>query len=242
MIIVTGAGGGIGAAVAKRLGTSSAVCVNYRTNARGAEAVVETIRAAGGRAIAVRADVGNENDVAQLLSIAERELGPLTGVVNNAGDTGGAATVDSLQMSDFDEACRSTLRSVVLMTKYAGTALIGHGRGGFIINVASTAARTGGAGEWVHYAALKAAVVTHTQGAAIELAPHGVRVNAVSPGLIDTPLHRRNGMPDRPARLSASIPLGRLGEPEEIAAAVAFLGSAEASFIAGANLEASGAR
>ncbi len=242
MIIVTGAGGGIGAAVARRLGASSPVCVNYRTNADGARAVAEAIRAGGGEAIAVQADVGNENDVVRLITTAEDELGPLTGVVNNAGDTGGAAKVDTVRMSDFDHACRSTLRSVVLMTKYAGAALIRHGRGGFIVNVASTAARTGGAGEWVHYAALKAAVVTHTQGAASELAPHGIRVNAVSPGLIDTPLHRRNGMPDRPSRLAPTIPLGRLGVPDEIAAVVAFLGSEDASFIAGANLEASGAR
>lgn len=242
MILVTGAGGGIGAAIARRLGASSRVCVNYRSNARGADAVVDSIRAGGGEAVALQADVGNENDVVNLIATAERLMGPMEGVVNNAGDTGGPATVNSLRISDFDVAYRSTLRSVVLMTKYAAATMVQRGRDGFIINVASTAARTGGSGEWVHYAALKAAVVTHTRGAAAELAPHGIRVNAVSPGLVDSPLHDRNGMPDRPERLRSTIPLGRLGTPEEIAAAVAFLSSPDASFVAGANLEASGGR
>jgi NAD(P)-dependent dehydrogenase (short-subunit alcohol dehydrogenase family) len=240
-VIVTGAGAGIGLAVARRLAADGhAVCLTYQTNREGAESGADAIVRADGRALAVGADVGHEPDVEDLFETA-RLLGPLRGVVNNAGDTGGMAGVSDVTTEQLDGCYHATFRSVALMTRGAARRLQGPG-GGFIVNVASTAARTTGAGEWVHYGAMKAAVLTLTLGAARELAPLGIRVNAVSPGLVDSPLHARNGDPGRPDRLRDSVPLGRVGRPEEIAAAVAFLASDEASFVAGANLEVCGAR
>ncbi len=245
MIVVTGASRGIGAAVAIRAARAGLpVCVNYRAHPEPAAAVVEQIRRLGGIAIAVQADVGQEDEVVRLFETAVSELGPLRLLVNNAGDTAGPARVLDIDAGQLDECYRTCLRSVVLCTREAGRHMASSrgGSGGVIVNIASTAARTGGAGEWVHYAAAKAAVIAHTVGAARELAPEGIRVNAVSPGLVNTDIHVRNGMPDRPERLRPTIPLGRLGKPHEIAEAVWFFCSDAATYAAGAVLEVCGAR
>lgn len=245
MIVVTGGGRGIGAAICLRAARDGTpVCVNYRRSRADADNVVAKIRSAGGRAIAVRADVSDEEEAGRLLRVATAELGPLTGLVNNAGSTGGLARVSDIDIAQADTAYRSVLRSVILCTRLATRYLATSrgGGGGAIVNVSSTGARTGGAFEWVHYAALKAAVNTHTWGAAQELAAEGIRVNAVAPGLIQTDLHRDNDVPDRPTRLRPTVPLGRIGAPEEIAETVVFLLSPASSYTTGAVVEVGGGR
>lgn len=245
MIIVTGAGRGIGAAIAElaaRAGT--AVCVNYRVSREQAEELAAGIAETGGRALAVQADVSVEADVERLFVTAQAELGPLTGLVNNAGVTGGLTRIVDLRVEQVDAAYASVLRSVIMCSRSAARIMATGrgGAGGAIVNISSTGARTGGAGEWVHYAALKAAVNTFTWGAAQELAADGIRVNAIAPGLVQTDLHRDNGVPDRPERLRSSVPMGRVGTPAEIAAAVCFLLSPSASYITGAVLDVGGGR
>jgi NAD(P)-dependent dehydrogenase (short-subunit alcohol dehydrogenase family) len=245
MIIVTGAGRGIGAAVAELAAREGhAVCINYRSSREQAEKLAAGIAEAGGRALAVHADVAVEADVCRLFDTAQAELGPLTGLVNNAGVTGGLARIVDLSIMQLDTAYRSVLRSVILCTRSAAQIMATGrgGRGGAIVNISSTGARTGGAGEWVHYAALKAAVNAFTWGAAQELAADRIRVNAVAPGLVHTDLHRDNGVPDRPERLRATIPMGRAGAPAEIASAACFLLSPDASYITGAVLDVGGGR
>jgi NAD(P)-dependent dehydrogenase (short-subunit alcohol dehydrogenase family) len=245
MIVITGAGRGIGAAIARRAAAGgAAVCVNYRTSRHAAETVATEICDAGGRAVAIGADVSVESEVEALFVRATAALGPITGVVNNAGTTGGLARIIDMDIDQADSAYRSVLRSVLLCTRAAARRMARSrgGSGGVVVNVSSTGARTGGGGEWVHYAAMKAAVNTFTWGAAQELAREGIRVNAVAPGLIQTDLHRDNGVPDRPDRLRDSIPLGRVGEPHEVAEAVLFLLSAASSYATGAVLEVGGGR
>jgi NAD(P)-dependent dehydrogenase (short-subunit alcohol dehydrogenase family) len=245
VVIVTGGSRGIGAAIcvlAAERGYD--VVVNYAGDAQAAEAVAEQVRQHGREALTARGDVSSEDDVRALFDAAET-LGPLTGLVNNAAITGNTP-------GRLDEQAVETVRRVLdvnvtgvflcareavrrMSTRYGGS-------GGAIVNVSSTAARTGSAGEWVHYAATKAAVDTLTFGLAQEVAREGVRVNAVAPGMIETGLHAAAGLPDRLARLAPRIPMGRAGRPEEIAEAVLFLLSPAASYAAGAVLEVGGAR
>lgn len=244
-MIVTGGGRGIGAAVSRRAGASNwSVCVNYLSNRRAAERVAAEIREAGGVALAVQGDAAEETDVRRLFDTATAELGVVTTLVNNAGTTGGLARIVDLRVEQADAAYRSVLRSVLLCTReyVLRNAISRGGQGGSIVNISSTGARTGGSFEWVHYCALKAAVNTHTWGAARELAAEGIRVNAVAPGLIQTDLHLSNGVPDRPQRLGSTVPLGRVGSPAEVAEAVCFLASPASSYTTGAVLEVGGGR
>jgi NAD(P)-dependent dehydrogenase (short-subunit alcohol dehydrogenase family) len=245
MIIITGAGRGIGAAVARLAGRCGhAVCVNYRNAEHEAAAVVEDIVGAGGAACAVRADVTRRCEVERLFARAEHQLGPLTGLVNNAGVTGGLATVAEAEEHQLEQTFRVNLLGTVLCMQEAirRMALSRGGRGGAIVNISSTAARTGGSFEWVHYAAVKAGVDAYTRGAAREVADEAVRINAVAPGLINTDLHARNGVPERPDRLRETIPMQRLGSPQEIAEAVLWMLSDRASYVTGSVLEVSGGR
>jgi len=245
LVIVTGGSRGIGAAVARLAAAQGyAVAVNFLQNQRAAQRVVEEIASSGGSAIPIKGDVSREADIVRLFKEAEEAFGPVYGLVNNAGITGGVARVEEIQTNSLVD---------VLVTNVAGTILCAReavkrmstqkgGRGGSIVNISSLAARTGGAGEWVHYAATKGAVNSFTVGLAREVALEGIRVNAVAPGLIDTDIHASNGAPDRLRQMSPSIPLRRPGTAQEVAEGVLWLLSDAASYTTGAILEIGGGR
>lgn len=240
-LIVTGSSRGIGAAVARLAATRGyAVAVNYSRDRDAAEALAREI----GRAVAIPADVGDEPQVRRLFEAAEAELGPIEALVNNAGITGGFTRVDSLNAAKVSEMLRVNVVGTMLCAREAVLRMSTRhgGSGGAIVNISSLAARTGGSGEWVHYAASKGAVDTFTIGLAREVANEGIRVNAVAPGLIETGLHAANGEPDRVWRIAPSIPMQRPGLPEEVAEAVVWLLSPAASYVTGAILEAGGGR
>ncbi|MHA7276159.1 SDR family oxidoreductase [Arthrobacter sp. Hz1] len=243
--VVTGASRGIGAAIARRCARDGyVVAVNYASDSAGALQTVADIVAAGGSASAIRADVSIAADVVALFDRA-RALGEVTAVVNNAGITGNL--IGPLADVPADVLQRVTEVNVVgplLVSREAVLRMstLRGGTGGQIINISSTATRAGSPGTWVHYAATKGAVDVLTVGLASEVGREGIRVNCVSPGSTNTGLHAAAGMPDRAERLSQSVPLGRPAEPDEVAAAVAWLLSAEATYITGAILPVSGGR
>jgi NAD(P)-dependent dehydrogenase (short-subunit alcohol dehydrogenase family) len=244
-VIVTGGGRGIGAATAIALGAAGYnVAVNFVANESAAQRVVEQLAAVGSKAVAIRGDVSCESDVLRLFEAAERALGPVRALVNNAGITGGFARVDSVNSAVLTQVLAVNVAGAILCAREAVKRMSTRrgGRGGAIVNISSLIARTGGAGEWVHYAASKGAVNTFTTGLAREVAAEGIRVNAVAPGLIDTELHAANGAPDRLARMSPSIPMQRPGTAEEAAAGVVWLLSDAASYVNGAILEIGGGR
>jgi len=245
MVVVTGAGRGIGAAVAKLAGERGfAVAVNFARNEAEANSVADQIVSAGGRAVAIQADVGREEDVMRLFATAERELGPIKGLVNNAAITGGFARVDSVNAKALTEVMAVNVCGAILCAREAVRRMSTRhgGTGGAIVNISSRAAHTGSAGEWVHYAASKGAIDSFTIGLAREVATEGIRVNAVAPGLIETGLHAANGEPGRLQRLAGTIPMGRAGLPAEVAEGVLWLLSPAASYTTGAILEIGGGR
>jgi NAD(P)-dependent dehydrogenase (short-subunit alcohol dehydrogenase family) len=242
--IVTGGSRGIGAATAVALAEAGFdVCVDYVCHEEQAASVVERIEIAGGRAVSCRADVSSEPEVCALFAQAD-SLGPVTVLVNCAGVTGGVASVLDVAADQVRRACEVNVLGTALCMREAARRMATSrgGGGGAIVNVSSTAARTSGCGEWVHYAATKASVNVLTVGAARELAAEGIRVNGVAPGLIQTDLHADNGMPERPQRLRPSIPMGRVGTPAEVASAVRWLVSVETSYVSGTVVEVCGAR
>jgi NAD(P)-dependent dehydrogenase (short-subunit alcohol dehydrogenase family) len=244
-VIVTGGSRGIGAAVARLAGARGyAVAVNFVHDEVAAQEVVSQIVAAGGRAVAIQGDVAREEDVLRLFETAERELGPLRGVVNNAAITGGFARVEEVTADTLSQVLAVNVQGTILCAREAlrRMSLRHGGSGGSIVNISSLAARTGGSGEWVHYAASKGAVDTFTIGMAREVASEGVRVNAVSPGITETDLHATNGDPGRPARIAPTVPMQRAGRPNEIAEGVLWLLSDAASYTTGSILEIGGGR
>ena len=242
--VVTGGSRGIGAAVAPRLAALGFdVCLSYRTQQEQAAEVVRACEARGRRAVAVPADVTSEADLAAVFTAAD-ELGPLGAVVVNAGATAPYARVDEL---DADRVRRTLDVNVVSAFATCREAVrrmsTAHGgAGGAIVLVSSTAARLGSPGEYVDYAAAKGAVDSLTVGLAKEVAREGVRVNAVRPGLIHTELHVSSGEPDRVHRLAGTIPVGRGGTADEVAAAIAWLCSDESSYVTGTFVDVSGGR
>jgi NAD(P)-dependent dehydrogenase (short-subunit alcohol dehydrogenase family) len=241
-VIVTGASRGIGAAIARKLAEEGyGVVVNYAVDAAGAESVVEGIHARGGRAIALRADVAAPGDVADMFTRAERELGPLAALVNNAGIVGKQVRIDEQEADDLIRLMQVNIVGPMVCARYAVRAMsTAHGgKGGSIVNVASLAAKTGGQDGTVPYAATKGALVTFTRGLSSQVAPEGIRVNSVSPGIIATEMATAVPWTKEAA---AGSPLGRMGQPEEIAAAVSWLISPAASFVTGSDLTVSGGR
>jgi NAD(P)-dependent dehydrogenase (short-subunit alcohol dehydrogenase family) len=243
--IVTGGSRGIGAAIARRAAKAGyAVVVNYSSDAEGAGSVVRDIYNSGGTALAVQADVSDPAAVRVMFEHAAG-LGRLTAVINNAGITGNLigrlvdvppATVQrvvDVNVSGLIYVCQEAVRR--LGTEHGGD-------GGSIVNISSTATKAGSPGTWTHYAASKGAVDVLTVGLAAEVAAQGIRVNCVAPGSTKTGLHAAAGMPDRVERLNPTIPMGRGAEPDEVAAAVMWLLSAEAGYITGAILPVAGGR
>jgi NAD(P)-dependent dehydrogenase (short-subunit alcohol dehydrogenase family) len=235
VVVVTGGGRGIGRAISLKVARDGHdIVVGYLNDAESAESVVAEIVAMGRRAVSVRVDTTDEGSVSGLFAAAER-LGPVTGVVNNAG---AATAIGRLDDNDLEAVRRDldvNLYSVIVCCKLAVGPLTRAG-GGSIVNISSAAATLGSPGMYVHYAAAKAGVDALTVGLSKELAP-SIRVNVVAPGIIWSEFHRD---PERPAKLAATIPLGRAGQTDEIAGAVAFLLSDAASYVTGANLRVAG--
>jgi NAD(P)-dependent dehydrogenase (short-subunit alcohol dehydrogenase family) len=243
--IITGASRGIGAATAILAGSRGyAVCVNYLRNPDSAREIVAAIKAAGGEAIAVGADVAAEADVVRLFQTVDRELGPVTALVNNAGILEKQMRVEAMDAERIRRVLDTNVVGAFICAREAVRRMSTKhgGKGGAIVNVSSGAARLGSPEEYVDYAASKGALDTLTIGLAKEVAREGIRVNAVRPGLIVTDIHAAGGEPGRVARMKSTVPLGRGGMPEEVATAVLWLLSDEASFTTGALLDVCGGR
>lgn len=239
--IVTGGSRGIGAATSKLLASEGhAVCVNYVANADAANAVVAEITAAGGKAIAVKADMANEAEIVAMFETTEKQLGPITGLVNNAGINGNRKRVEELTPDEIQKLLNTNVMGCILCAREAIKRMSTKhgGKGGAIVNVSSGSANLGNPGIGVLYATSKGALNSFSIGLSQEVAAEGIRVNVVAPGMT------RTDMPgaDRIKAQAEKIPMGRVAEPEEIADAISFLLSDKASYIAGANIRIGGGR
>ncbi|WP_375460543.1 glucose 1-dehydrogenase [uncultured Enterovirga sp.] len=246
VVIVTGGSRGIGAAVA-RLAASRGydVAISYVSDAGAAERALAECREAGARAIAVAGDLSREDDVLRLFDESAREFGRIDHVVNNAGITGRSGALADTDPAVIRSAIDINVTGAILVAREAARRLSTKrgGQGGSLVNISSVAAEIGSPGEYVWYAASKGAVDSLTAGLSKELAAEGIRVNTVAPGLTDTEIHARStGDAGRVGRIAPMIPMGRVGQPEEIAEAVLFLMSDGASYISGAKLKVSGGR
>jgi NAD(P)-dependent dehydrogenase (short-subunit alcohol dehydrogenase family) len=245
VLLITGGGRGIGAATALLAAQRGyAVAVNYASNSLAADEVVRTIRAGGGTAMAVQADVGDEAQVTAMFEKVDAKLGRLTALVNNAGVVDVQARVDEMSVARLERMFRiNVIGSFICAREAVQRMSTRHGgSGGAIVNVSSGASRLGSPGQYVDYAASKGAIDTFTIGLAKEVGDEGIRVNAVRPGLIDTEIHASGGMPDRAFELAPTVPMKRTGSPEEIAGAILWLLSAEASYTTMALLDVTGGR
>ena len=238
--LVTGASSGIGRATAIALaGCGAAVAVNFHRNESGAEAARTAIVNAGGRAAVIQADVTRATDVRALVTRTVEELGPVDILVNNAGSLVERLKILELTEERWDEVIDLNLKSAFLCSQAVAASMMER-KTGAIVNVSSIAGRNGGALGSIHYSTAKGGLITLTKGFAKELAPYGVRVNAVSPGVIDTPYHERFSTPEAMKGYVAGIPLGRVGTPEEVASVIAFLASDAASYLSGETIEING--
>ncbi|HET9399484.1 MAG TPA: glucose 1-dehydrogenase [Candidatus Acidoferrales bacterium] len=238
--LITGASSGIGAATARLFAELGArVAIGFLANADGAESVVREISAAGGKAVAVRADVKNAREIAALVERTQADLGLIDILVNNAGSLVTRMGTSEVDEKRYEEVLDLNFKSAVFCTKAVSPGMVAR-KSGAIVNVVSIAAQTGGGPGAGLYAAAKGALISYTKAAAKELAPHGIRVNAISPGVIRTPFHEKFSTPEMMRNFASMIPLGRTGAPEECARVIAFLASDAASFIVGETLDVNG--
>lgn len=238
--LVTGASSGIGRATAIALAAGGAsVAINFHRNEAGADAARAEIVNAGGKAITVQADVTQAPDVQSLVKQTTVEFGPIDILVNNAGSLIERLKILELTEARWDEVVDLNLKSAFLCSQAVTGSMISR-KSGSIVNVSSIAGRNGGALGSIHYSTAKGGIITFTKGLAKELAPHGVRVNAVSPGVIATPYHEQFSSADMMKAYVGMIPLGRIGQPEEVASVICFLASDAASFLVGETIEING--
>lgn len=244
-LLITGASRGIGAATARLAAQRGyAICVNYKSAQKEADALVSELEFKGTKAIAVQADVSIESDVLRLFKTCDERLGTLTGLVNNAGILETQTRVESMDAARINRVLTTNVIGPFLCAREAVLRMSTKrgGRGGAIVNVSSRAAQLGSAGEYVDYAASKAALDTFTIGLAHEVAEEGIRVNGVRPGIIYTEIHASGGEPNRVDRVKTNIPMKRGGKPEEVARAILWFLSDEASYTTGSFIDVSGGR
>jgi len=245
VIVITGASRGIGAATARlAAGRGYSVCVNYRSNRTAADLVVRDVERAGQRAVAIQGDVTIEDDVVRLFGTLDRELGPVAALVNNAGILETQTRVEHMDASRITRVFATNVTGAFICAREAVKRMstARGGKGGAIVNVSSRAAVLGAPGEYVDYAASKAALDTLTIGLAREVAAEGIRVNGVRAGIIYTDIHASGGEPGRVDRLGPSLPMKRGGDPDEVARAILWLLSDEASYTTGSFIDVSGGR
>ncbi len=241
VVVVTGGSRGIGAATARLAAREGwSVCLTYRSAQGEAEGVVADVQAAGGEALAVRADTAQESDIVALFSTVDERFGRIDGLVNNAGILDRPMNVDAIDGAALTHMLAVNIGGCFLCLREAARRM--KARGGSIVNIGSRLSELGGAGGFVHYATTKGAIDSLTVGAARELAAEGVRVNCVSPGVIETDIHETTGIAGRAKTLSTQVPMNRPGTAEEVAEAVVWLLSDQASYITGAKLNVSGGR
>ncbi|WP_045860281.1 SDR family oxidoreductase [Teredinibacter purpureus] len=243
--LVTGAGRGIGAATAIQLASEGySVCINYLSDKRSASSIVSKIERSGGIALAVQADVSEENEVEGLFSMIDTRLGPINLLINNAGILFAQTDIEGMTAERINSTLKTNVTGYFLCCREA-VKRMSHkhgGSGGVIVNVSSAASRIGSAHEYIDYAASKGAVDSLTIGLAMEVADQGIRVNGVRPGLIYTEMHGSGGEPNRVDRLKSNLPLKRGGKPEDVAEAISWLSSIKSSYTTGSFIEISGGR
>lgn len=243
IVIVTGASHGIGRATATLFAAEGYdVCINYLSDSAAASEVVEACKVAGARAIAVQADMGRQEEIKALFAACDDQLGRVNCLVNNAGIIGKAGRIEDLQPVVLEAAFRVNVFGTLYCIQEAAKRMStrNSGQGGTIINMSSLAAVLGSPNEYVHYAATKGAVESITYGAGKELAAEGIRVNAIRVGTTNTRIHTQGGNPDRPARIAAATPMGRIAEPEDIARAALMLASPGSGFMTGTLITVAG--
>ena len=241
VLLVTGAGRGIGAATARLAAIRGySVCVNYRSDEAPARALVADVSNSGGTVVAVKADISSEDEVVRLFTEVDRVLGPIDALVNNAATLECQMRLEQMDAARMTRMFATNVIGVMLCAREAVRRM--KGRGGVIVNVSSVAAKSGSPGEYVDYAATKGALETFTVGLAAEVALEGIRVNCVRPGFIYTDLHAKGGEPGRVDRVKTLVPMQRGGRPDEVAAAILWLLSPEASYTTGSILDVAGGR
>jgi NAD(P)-dependent dehydrogenase (short-subunit alcohol dehydrogenase family) len=245
VLLVTGGSRGIGAATARLAARAGwAVAVNYTQNSQAADEVVRAIRAEGGQAISVQADVGDESQIMAMFAQVDAKLGRLGGLVNNAGIVDLPSRVDEMSWARLERMMRiNVLGSMVCAREAVRRMSTRHGgQGGAIVNLSSAAAKLGAPNQYVDYAASKGAIDTLTLGLAKEVAGEGIRVNGVRPGIIDTDIHASGGLPDRVKDMAPQLPMRRAGTSEEVAEAILWLLSDASSYTTGSCIEVTGGR